>query len=87
MSYKPIGYWGCDYTVDLITDIAETWGDALQHLSETDAWWLIARIAYKMWLTSEVESPPSTEAEEVVARLHELPAPQKQALLKALANS
>ncbi|QIR36849.1 hypothetical protein HCG51_08905 [Tolypothrix sp. PCC 7910] len=87
MGTKPLGYWSCDYTITLITDIAETWGDNLERLTEPDALWLISRIAHEAWMQHEADVPPSVEAEEVVNRLYELSLTQKQALLKAIANS
>lgn len=87
MGIKPLGYWSCDYTITLIADIAETWGDNLERLTEPDALWLISRIAHEAWMQHEADVPPSEEAEEVVNRLYELSLTQKQALLKAIANS
>ncbi|KOP23479.1 hypothetical protein AMR41_26225 [Hapalosiphon sp. MRB220] len=82
---KPITYWGCDYTVHLIKDVCESFGYYLQDLNESDALWLISRIAHEAWL--ERKETPSPEAEEIIDRLHELDFSQKTALIQAIANS
>jgi hypothetical protein len=84
---KPITYWGCDHNNQLIQDICETWGDFLQNLNQADTLWLIARIAHEAWQEEPSDQPPTTEAEEVRDRLHELSLSQKMALIQALANS
>jgi len=84
---KPISYWGCDPNNALIKDICETWGDFLQNMNQNDTLWLIARIAHEAWQETDVDEPPTAEAEEVRDRLHELSLSQKMALIQALANS
>lgn len=84
---KPVTYWGCNPSNQLIKDICETWGDFLQNMSEADTLWLIARIASEAWQEEPSNQPPTEEAEEVRNRLHELSFSQKLALIQALANS
>jgi hypothetical protein len=87
MATKPLGYWGCDYNLPLIKDIAETFGEFFENMNQNDTLWLIARIAHEAWQETEVDEPPTDEAEEVRDRLHELSLGQKMALIQALANS
>ncbi|NJM22043.1 MAG: hypothetical protein HC836_15960 [Richelia sp. RM2_1_2] len=64
--------------------MTESWGEGLDHISEADTLWLIARIAHEAWQQEPTNSAPSSEAEEVVDRLHELSYHEKQWLLQAL---
>lgn len=82
---KPLSYWDCRYEYELIKDIAETWGDNLQNISELDQIYLIARLSMHYWL-QHCNGAPTSLAEEVVARLEELPQGQCGALIMALAN-
>ena len=84
---KPLGYFSLDVNKNaLLRDIAETWGEGLEELTEADTLWLIARIAHESWLQEPTNSPPTEEAEEVVNRLPELSYHEKQWLLQALAQ-
>ena len=83
---KPLGYFSLSHKNELIKDIAETWGDGLEGLSEADTLWLIARIAHEAWQQEPTNSPPTEEAEEVVNRLPELSYHEKQWLLQALSQ-
>ncbi len=87
MTSKTLGYWGCDYNLPLIKDIAETFGEFFENLSEADTLWLIARVSHEAWQEEPSDQPPSAEAEEVRDRLSELSLSQKMALIQALANS
>lgn len=84
---KPITYWGCDPNNQLIQDIAETFGDTLAAMTQSDALSLIGTIAHEAWAELDIDYPPSDEAEAVRDRLHELSTNQKIALLQALINS
>jgi hypothetical protein len=82
---KPLGYWDCRYEYELIKDIAETWGDNLENISELDQVWLIARLSSHYWM-QHCDEAPTELAQEVDARLEELPQGQLGALIMALAN-
>lgn len=83
---QPLGYWSLELDNPLIADIAETWGQCLENLSEADRLWLIARVANEAWNEEPTNSAQSEEAEEVFHRLHEIRFTQKCALIQALAN-
>ncbi|NJN07183.1 MAG: hypothetical protein HC815_04075 [Richelia sp. RM1_1_1] len=83
---KPLGYFNLSHENELVKDVAETWGDGLEGLTEADTLWLIARIAHEAWLQEPSESAPTEEAEEVVDRLHELSYHEKLNLLQALSQ-
>ncbi|BAZ37474.1 hypothetical protein NIES4101_33960 [Calothrix sp. NIES-4101] len=82
---KPIGYWGCNYDHQLIRDIAETYGDHLQHMRLTDKYWLQCHISeairLEIWEVEETQA-----AEEAGNSLHEMDQAQLQALSLALIN-
>jgi hypothetical protein len=84
-STKPLTYWHCDHELQLIEDIADTWGWNLQNLSEIDYYWLINRIGSYYWL-HHCGGGVSEAAQELVQRLGELPQNQISALTQALAN-
>ena len=81
---QPLGYFNLSHNNELVKDIAETWGDGLEGLSEADTLWLIARIAHEAWQQEPTNSPPTGAAEEVVDRIAELSYNEKQSLLQAL---
>jgi hypothetical protein len=83
---KPLGYWSLDYSNPLIKDIYESWGDYLQGLSDTQAYWLIGRIGTDLWDKCGTVESPSPEAEEVISRLNELTENEKIRLLQAIIN-
>ena len=83
---KPLGYFNLSHENELVKDIAETWGDGLEQLSELDAVWLMARIAHAAFMEEPSDEPQSDEAEEVFNRLHELSYHEKLNLLQALAQ-
>lgn len=83
---RPLGYWCLNYNNPLINDIAETWGDYLQGLSETQAYWLIGRIGADLWDKSGTAERPSSASEELVSRLNELTEYEKVRLLQAIIN-
>jgi hypothetical protein len=82
---KPLSYWGCNHELPLIQDISETFGDSLTKLSETDQAWLIGKTAHHYW-AEFCQQEASNEADEVIARLHELPKNQIGCLLQAIGN-
>jgi hypothetical protein len=84
-STKPLTYWGCNHELQLVEDIADTWGWNLQNLSELDYYWLIARLGAYYWMR-HCDDAPSEAAEELVNRLEELPQNQIPALIRAIAN-
>lgn len=81
---QPLGYFSLSHNNELIKDIAETFGDGLDKLSEADTLWLIARIAHEAWQEEPSGEPPTAASEEIVDRLHELSYTEKQSLLQAL---
>lgn len=82
---KPLGYFSLDVNNNaLLRDMTESWGEGLEELTEADTLWLIARIAHEAWQQEQTKSAPSSEAKEVVDRLHELSYHEKQWLLQAL---
>lgn len=83
---EPIGKY-CDTSNRLIQDIAETFGDTLGAMTQSDALWLIGRVSHEAWAELDIDYPPSDEAEAVRDRLHELSTSEKIALLQALINS
>jgi hypothetical protein len=84
-STKPLTYWGCNHELQLIEDVADTWGWNLQELSELDYYWLIARLGSYYWM-HHCDGTVSEAAQELVERLEELPQNQIAALTQALAN-
>jgi hypothetical protein len=83
---KPLGYWGCNYDHQLITDVMETFGDNLEHLPEADQAWLIGRCGDYCFVNSGGDQESSIEAETLVSRLHELSTNQIGCLIQAIAN-
>ncbi|MCP6758359.1 MAG: hypothetical protein NHB32_06160 [Fischerella sp. CENA71] len=85
---KPLGFWGIDRvnSTELIKDMVQTWGAALEGCSDGDACWLIGRIAHAGWqdLSLELDENASDEADEVVDRMCELKFHEKIALIQAL---
>lgn len=69
---KPLGYWGCNYDYQLITDVMETFGDNLQNMGETDQAWLIGKLGDYYW-SCFCDDAGSDAADELIARLYELP--------------
>ncbi len=82
---KPLGYYSCNYDHQLITDVMETFGDNLQELSETDQAWLLSKIGHYYW-DSHCGESASDAADELIARLYELPRNQLACLLRAVVN-
>ncbi|KOP23480.1 hypothetical protein AMR41_26230 [Hapalosiphon sp. MRB220] len=66
---KPLGFFGLDYSNQLVRDIALTWGDFLNKLPTIDKYWLIARLAAEAHLQSPNWMSPTDEAFEVCERL------------------
>ena len=83
---RPLSYWCLSYSNPLVKDIADTWGDYLQGLSDTQAYWLIGRIGTDLWDKSGTAEPPSPASEELVSRLNELTEYEKARLLQAIIN-
>jgi hypothetical protein len=83
---KPLGYWGCNYDYPLISDISQTFGDTLQNLPASDRVWLLARISLRYLHKSDPNAEITSDAQEIINRLEELPPNQMAALIQALAN-
>ncbi|BAZ41448.1 hypothetical protein NIES4101_74140 [Calothrix sp. NIES-4101] len=84
---KPIGFWGVNYSLELIKDIAECWGDHLQLLSDSDRFWLLGQIADVIWLENAPDSmETSPESEELKMRLPELGKAGIGSFIQALVN-
>jgi hypothetical protein len=82
---QPLSYWGCNNELPLIQDIAETFGDSLTKLSEVDQAWLIGKTAHH-YAVEFCQEEASAEADEVIARLYELPKNQIGCLIQAIGN-
>ncbi|MBE9036999.1 hypothetical protein [aff. Roholtiella sp. LEGE 12411] len=83
---QPVGYFSLSHDNPLIKDMCETWGEGLEKMNESDAFWLISRIAHEAWTMGDFSVAPSDEAEDVWKRLHELKQWEKLALIRAIAQ-
>lgn len=81
---KPLGYFSLSHSNALVKDIAETWGDNLQNITDAEKFWLIAQIASELLTESGYTGEPTAEADEVWDRLSELTRDEQISLLKAL---
>lgn len=85
---RPLTFYGLNaLRNELIKDVTETWGHGLDDLTPADALWLIARIAHETWQEEPSNLPPSSQAEEVVDRIHELSYSEKLSFLQAIIYS
>lgn len=84
---KPVGYYSLSLENPLINDIAETWGESLEDVTEVDTYWMVARLGIAAFMQSPDNAPPSDEAQEVIIRCEELDGFEKYYLMKALANN
>lgn len=84
---KPLGYYHLNYEHQLIQDIADTWGDNLEKLTEPDRYWLIATMAdFCFCELGEDESDASREVYERTIYDRELDRTEKDCLILALGN-
>jgi len=79
-----LAYFSCDISCDLINDISETFGHYLCDLNLGDAFWLIRKISYEIWLS--LDASPSAAAQEIIERLEELPQRQIEYLIQAFSD-
>lgn len=81
-----LGFYGCNYDYQLITDIMESWGDDLYGLEDCDRYYLIHMISEYIGLIHFVHQDTTEAADELGSRIiaHELPAPQLKALMLAI---
>jgi hypothetical protein len=84
---KTLGYYGIDTSNSLVQDIIETFGSALQNISEVDTLHLLRNLSdeYIIFVCPE-EDEISDEAYEAFNRLYELKKDELIRLIQALVN-
>jgi hypothetical protein len=83
---KPLGYWNASTSNPLIKDIAESWGEYLQSVSDVDRFAVIARLAMLYWTKNEERTNLSSETKRLFEQLVETDLETLEAILFHIVN-